>query len=560
MVRAGEAAGQAMTLVGRSGQPELIEAYDRSMQTRVQIDLKRGHRLVTGERHPLLVLHMGRLKWVPANELEPFHWVALSRAPKLAEVPVELPRAVPSGTRSKPVKTPRYMSEEFAEFLGMWFSDGSLVWSKKAGLMSFTENDKDRRRLVTERLVSLFGRCYTSGPQIALHSSSMYQWFLSLGMQAGAANKTIPSVIRTRSAWRGFLRGMFDSHVVDHGFRMSVSNEGAARQIQAVLLAFGVSANLQKHVGWELQILGEDAAVYLREIGFVEPKKAAALSKMKPDPSARGRADVVPGLWGTVMAVVRELKAKKKWSKRADPLFWARMVAYERAKNGLCLAWRDLEEVVRRADVERCHLAEMDLLRQVLKERHIWLPVEKLTKLEPSECVDFDMPTSRTFVANGFVTHNTKIGVMFGDPTTKPGGNGQDFATTIEIKMWGGKTDVEEVSYGTKEETITKVVAEDLNWKITKNKSAATKGSTGYHKQCLIAHDGYRKGQVIEDEFVFKLAMHRNLIQKTGTKYKLLDREFTSQVGIQTALREDAMLFEAVREALLQIALKELDA
>jgi recombination protein RecA len=153
-----------------------------------------------------------------------------------------------------------------------------------------------------------------------------------------------------------------------------------------------------------------------------------------------------------------------------------------------------------------------------------------------------------------------KIGVMFGDPTTKPGGNGQDFATTIELKLWGGKTETENEVFGAKDDVLKRVVSEDVNFEVKKNKSAATKGQTGFYKQCLIAHDGLRKGQVIEHEFVFKLAMHRGLVEKTGPKYRLAGREFTSQVGIEKALLEDVVLYGEVQDMLLQHAMKEMNS
>ena len=149
----------------------------------------------------------------------------------------------------------------------------------------------------------------------------------------------------------------------------------------------------------------------------------------------------------------------------------------------------------------------------------------------------------------------SKIGVMFGDPTVKPAGKGQDFAASVEIKFLKGKEEKIEEQYGSKKEVTVIPIKEQIRFKVTKNKTAATKGVEGSYIQLMRDTDVAKAGSVEEDEYVFKLAMH-HLVEKTKTGYKLGDREWTSQKAILVDLREDPALFKNVRDTLLTIMLK----
>ena len=148
-----------------------------------------------------------------------------------------------------------------------------------------------------------------------------------------------------------------------------------------------------------------------------------------------------------------------------------------------------------------------------------------------------------------------KIGVMFGDPTVKPAGKGQDFAAHAEIKFLSSKDETIEDQYGSKKETTTLTVSTLFRFKVTKNKTAPTKGVTGEYTMLTRDTDVAVAGTVVEDEYVFKLAMHY-LVEKKGTTYHLGELEFTSQKSILEALREDKELFAATKAVLLARMLK----
>jgi len=146
-----------------------------------------------------------------------------------------------------------------------------------------------------------------------------------------------------------------------------------------------------------------------------------------------------------------------------------------------------------------------------------------------------------------------KIGVMFGDPTVKPGGKGQEFAIHAEAKFKRSKETVINEQYGNKDETVSIPIEEVLSFKNTKNKTAGTKGAEGSYTQTMRDNDRGPAGTILEDDYIFKLAMHYMVVvdKKKGT-YTLGDSVYTAQKALLTELRDNHVFQASVKSSLLQ--------
>jgi RecA/RadA recombinase len=143
-----------------------------------------------------------------------------------------------------------------------------------------------------------------------------------------------------------------------------------------------------------------------------------------------------------------------------------------------------------------------------------------------------------------------KIGVMFGDPSVKPSGMGQDFGAHIEIRFRGSKGDFMSEQFGDakKGEIVSTMVGETFKFEVVKNRSCATKGRKGFYEQTP-------DGKVLEDDYIYKMAM-KFLVKedkkaKADEKYSLGEMRFRTQKAILDAIKEDPVVREAVRNALL---------
>jgi len=142
-----------------------------------------------------------------------------------------------------------------------------------------------------------------------------------------------------------------------------------------------------------------------------------------------------------------------------------------------------------------------------------------------------------------------KIGVMFGDPSVKPGGMGQDFGAHIEVRFRGSKGDFIAEQYGGQKEVISTMVSEKFNFEITKNRSCGTKGRKGFYEQLP-------DGTVQESEYINKLAMKflitetENKKNKTKKEYRMAGLKFSTQKEILEGIQNNPEINFAIRQAL----------
>lgn len=148
-----------------------------------------------------------------------------------------------------------------------------------------------------------------------------------------------------------------------------------------------------------------------------------------------------------------------------------------------------------------------------------------------------------------------KIGQMWGDPTTKPGGKGQEFAVHAEVRFYGSKQELTSEQYGAKDkgEVVTIPISETFKFKITKNKTKGTRGVEGTYTQRLKANDAGPACSLIEIDDVFKLAMHYLVEQDPKLKtLKLGGQEYPNQKQMLMAFRDDPELVAATKTVLLE--------
>lgn len=133
-----------------------------------------------------------------------------------------------------------------------------------------------------------------------------------------------------------------------------------------------------------------------------------------------------------------------------------------------------------------------------------------------------------------------KVGVMYGDPTTNPGGMGLPFATSVGVKMWPGKT--------IKDADLP--ILQELKFNVNYNK-VSTPGIDGEFKLLLADVQNRRKGEIWEEEQILAMAIKYNYIPQDGKTYTFYGREFKRQDDITTAWLEDRVFFEKFKKDFL---------
>lgn len=138
-----------------------------------------------------------------------------------------------------------------------------------------------------------------------------------------------------------------------------------------------------------------------------------------------------------------------------------------------------------------------------------------------------------------------KIGVMFGDPTTSPGGRGQEFFATLRIKVWP-----EALSKAKKDGDD--VVARTSKFKIEKNKLNGVYGDGTF---TLYVRDSgaYRRGDTDSLAQVVDWAGRLGVIEASGAWYTMPDGErINGKAKVEAYLLEHPEVARQIREEVFE--------
>jgi recombination protein RecA len=125
-----------------------------------------------------------------------------------------------------------------------------------------------------------------------------------------------------------------------------------------------------------------------------------------------------------------------------------------------------------------------------------------------------------------------KIGVMFGNPETMPGGMGQGFVSSCEIKLWSNGYDIQEVeSIGGDDKDLQVAKSVRINFSVEKNKTAPPKGKGSYSMEL-------ESGKVDQLNLYVSLCERYGELSKDGAKWTLGMQTFTSKKAAIEAMQE----------------------
>jgi len=143
-----------------------------------------------------------------------------------------------------------------------------------------------------------------------------------------------------------------------------------------------------------------------------------------------------------------------------------------------------------------------------------------------------------------------KIGVMFGSNETKPGGLGQDFATSMDLKFWASKYE----KTGEKEDDAGATLSVLVNLKSEKNKTS-TSQQHGSFRLWLVNEDGHVPGDTEEFGVVCGLAKDNGLFGSSKDGWCLQGTPYKTLKEVISVMRNDQSVFHSIRDTLLQLRL-----
>src|SRR5579863_3164728 len=384
---------------------------------------QRGYEVTGTANHPLLVAvpHAsdGRvtLIWKTIAELAVGDYAVLDRSSNLwPEQPVDLYPFYPSTlqkSRAKQHTLPKTLGEDLAFLLGALLAEGTF----RDQVIEFTNTPGDFARHFIQSWQQTFPTCrlhiferepvsYGKKPflQIQVVSQHVIAFIKALGLTGRSAQRLVPEIIlrSPRHVVAAFLRALFegDGAVEKSGrsllrLNLTASNRLMLRQVQTLLLRFGIVASLNEdrtRKMHRLLITGYDnLLLFSREIGFtseVKSKALAAVLKLHTG-KALSRTDFVPFLAEYVR--VHAIRGQREWLTKHN---------FDRADR-LVAALPRLTRVLSAAVVIE--------IENLARQHYLFERIESIeyTGEQPVYSLRVDSEC-HSFVANGFVNHNTE--------------------------------------------------------------------------------------------------------------------------------------------------------
>jgi ribonucleoside-diphosphate reductase alpha chain len=332
-------------------------------------------------------------------------------------------------------RVPRHMNPELAEFVGYFMGDGSL--HAKGIRMCVADGDAD----VVERLLELgqelFGldgytRQCEGYVEVGFHSVPLTMWWDACGFAKLRPDEShrgkgsvahIPDAIlhsNDHDVYAAFVRGLFEADGnANHGYvYWLTSSEEFSRDVQTLLLALGFVSTRDVQDSWgrlggpahRLRLLNaSSAARFVNEISFISERKNEALS-FDDHPQA-ARYDQIP----MSRTLVDELAPENDNLRKAMLGHLARTGTVSRRSATALL--------------ERAPSVELENLLG-----YFYDAVASTDLQEDQPTFDLSVPDNVTYVANGFVSHNTISFLMDCDTT----GVEPDFSLVKFKELVGG--------------------------------------------------------------------------------------------------------------------------
>ena len=260
---------------------------------------------------------------------------------------------------------------------------------------------------------------------VIVHSKNLKDFLAHLGLGSfGAREKEMPRSIRQSGpeVIKAFIQGLIrnDGHISLLGLEITLANEKLLKQLQIVLLNFGIVSSLhpkkvkgyEQNAYWRLAIYGADFAAYAAGIGFLtdeEKNKAEQVLARKRNTNKNTVPTLAPIL-KKLSLLYRTTFARltnRGWQYQADALVPKYAFGNLRSYNANVRnpSYEALEKIVNFYEPLAVSV-EYQKISEIREDNFYWARVARIEKTR-GVGYDFEVPGSHSFVGNGFVNHNS---------------------------------------------------------------------------------------------------------------------------------------------------------
>ncbi len=416
------------------------EFYNNGIAKVKTIKTACGYSITTTGEHRLRVIdENGNYVWRHVNDLKAGDWMALQKETYIGKGNYPLPKcSFKIHFNANGITTPSVATKELGEFIGFFIGDGAMSINKRGtGRLIFTINDDDKSTRdyickITKELFaimpSLQKKKDDQSTNYFFNSTVLVHWLNQIGIEKKSALEAdVPEIAfrAGRDFAYGFLRGLFnaDGHISQEGYiSLSSVSSPLINNVQLLLLALGipsgisVTSNRQGAFGknplYRLRVITKTGMeVFKKRIGFISDAKNKRMVDVGGKPWEFN--DIIPNQGGLLKTLYN------------SP---GRGCGPGRSKRGANQPlYRDIQhylpDVSADRNLTRSRLEELSAKHREIRNNPLveWFLANKqfydrVSKIEDGESLTLDLsvPGNNTYIANGFVSHNTRRGANMG--------------------------------------------------------------------------------------------------------------------------------------------------
>lgn len=377
-----------------NGKTKSSHFYDDGVRPVIKIQSRHGFIIKGTAKHRVICSGPNGVEWKKLDEISVNDYVAIVRN--------NLPQ------------NDEYFDPELAYVLGYYVGDGSPAGKKDNPIhlcftiSSLDIDDFESRCFPTiknnlgnpHKYKDKRSACYNV--QVFNTKGKAKEVYESCGR--GSFNKKVPEQIlkSNKTSWKFFLQGLFDADGSTYGRRAELSSNSynLLNTVQQMLLHFGIISTVQNKKSnknsWRLFIYGSNLRIFSEEIGFGHKRKMDKLLEECKSETVNSNYDIVPiqkSLW-------------ERLKKECSPLrrdVHKRMDHYHR--EGCFPNHHTLEKLF--DFIPQCE--SKDLLSELANKDYFWDKVIEVKDIGFHQVYDLSVPNGESFVANGFMNHNTQV-------------------------------------------------------------------------------------------------------------------------------------------------------
>jgi len=416
--------------IGRNGCENISHGFVSQISDTLKFTVKYGFKLETTLNHPIMKLTEFGGRMISADSLMTGDYVGMKIGGNL-------------WGNNDYIDHPgiTHIDGQLAYMLGGYTAEGHIDKPQKCGGVAITNTNEQFRNVYLSNTIIKQFHVVASRPKdrIICYSKELVNLFKECGIKPGirAWEKEVPNKIFecSEKIIGQYLSALFDGDgsVSKYDITLVSTSLNLLGQVQQLLLNMGIVSSLSKrenvdktlareqnriaphgksmktlHQGWNLTISSEFFKMFANKIDFrILYKKNKLKCYIKQNKNRNDSNSYIPLKF--IAPLIKSLYQKcNKETKQYFRICGCRLdcILYNANKRIIHVGYPWLNSFCRILDEEGIFDGDSNVLRELLNEKLLWVPIESIEKSK-NVTYDLTVPGTHTFLQNGIVGGNT---------------------------------------------------------------------------------------------------------------------------------------------------------